>query len=273
MALLGKKKSKEEREAVKAQKQELKPDRTIANLGKENKGPAPRELDFLHQGEDNLDENIVEKHAPSDRKENGPFDISEVERNDNEVDCGSIILPEMPNLDVRMEMEENTGRILSLNFDDDDSSLQVQAFAAPKSEGLWLALKDQIAESAIEQGGTVQPIEGKFGHELVVSIPDTTQANAVRAARFVGVDGPRWFLRGVFSGPAAVDEEKSKELEKAFRAVAVNRGENPLPPKDLLELKIPQGALENPQGTTEQTDQEQTTDPRLRGPEIRQVGG
>jgi hypothetical protein len=58
----------------------------------------------------------------------------------------------------------------------------------------------------------------------------------------VGVDGPRWFLRGVISGDAAVDPQLGAVMEELFRSVVVVRGTAPMPPRDLIPLHMPQGA-------------------------------
>ncbi|MFT4244930.1 MAG: DUF3710 domain-containing protein [Micrococcaceae bacterium] len=271
------KKAKKSNNKAKQVRREIRPDRTIANFNNEQKGPAPRDLDFLHKDDEIIDEEVP-KHAPTDRAENGPFDISEIKRNPHEADCGSLVLPEMPtDFDVRMDIDQETNRIISLSFDDEQSSLQVQAFAAPKSEGVWLEIKKELAQSAVDEGGTAEPVIGTFGDELLVSIPAQMPdgSPAIRAARFVGVDGPRWFLRGVFSGPAAVDPKLAKPLEKLFRSIAVERGENAMPPKELLPLRVPEGSLENPfadQGAAYDGTAHPNNGPE-RGPEITQVGG
>jgi len=61
----------------------------------------------------------------------------------------------------------------------------------------------------------------------------------MRPIRFVGVDGPRWFLRGLLAGAAAADPAAAAPLEAVFREVVVVRGEHPVPPRDLLELRLP----------------------------------
>ena len=62
----------------------------------------------------------------------------------------------------------------------------------------------------------------------------------MQLVRFAGVDGPRWFLRGLFTGPAAATgDEEASLLEDVFRGVVVVRGERPQPPRDLLELSLP----------------------------------
>ena len=61
-------------------------------------------------------------------------------------------------------------------------------------------------------------------------------------ARFVGVDGPRWFLRGLVTGPAAVDPEQAGPVEAALRDVVVVRGSEPMAVRDPLALALPNEA-------------------------------
>ena len=85
-------------------------------------------------------------------------------------------------------------------------------------------------------------------------------------ARFIGVDGPRWFLRGVLGGEAAVDRDAAAGLEALFRQIVVVRGENPMPPRDLLQLRLPKdNAAPAPQSAPDLEQPE-------RGPEITQIG-
>jgi len=65
-------------------------------------------------------------------------------------------------------------------------------------------------------------------------------------SRFTGIDGPRWFLRAVFHGPAAYEPESAGPLEGLVRDVIVVRGGEAMAPRELLALKLPQGAAEQP---------------------------
>ena len=96
-----------------------------------------------------------------------------------------------------------------------DSAVQLQAFAAPKNEGIWGEVREEIASGITQQGGIIDEVEGPLGWELraqvPVQLPDGT--NGVQVVRFVGVDGPRWFLRGVISGQGAVQPQAAGLLE------------------------------------------------------------
>ena len=171
----------------------------------------------------------------------GPFDVSEIENQDGYVDLGALLIAPREGLQLRLEVEEATQRVVAVTMDLDGSSLQLQAFAAPRSEGLWDEIREQIGQSVGSQGGQVEEIQGPFGTELVAKLPagGADGSQGYRVARFIGVDGPRWFLRGVLGGDAALDRDAAAALEDLFRQIVVVRGESPMPPRDLLQLRLP----------------------------------
>ena len=196
----------------------------------------------------------------------GPYDVSEIENQDGYVDLGALLIAPREGLQLRLEVEEATQRVVAVTMDLDSSSLQLQAFAAPRSEGLWDEIREQIGQSVGSQGGQVEEIEGHFGIELVAKLPAGDGSDGYRVARFIGVDGPRWFLRGVLGGEAALDRAAAAGLEELFRQIVVVRGENPMPPRDLLQLRLPRDSgVSAPQGAPEFEQPE-------RGPEITQFG-
>ncbi|AXJ10805.1 DUF3710 domain-containing protein [Arthrobacter sp. PM3] len=204
----------------------------------------------------------------SGRAATGPFDVSEIDDQDGYVDLGALLIAPSEGLQLRLEVEEATQRVVAVTLDLAGSSLQLQAFAAPRSEGLWDEIREQIGQSVGSQGGLVEEIEGTFGTELVAKLPagGADGSQGYRVARFVGVDGPRWFLRGVFGGEAALDRDAAVGLEGLFRKIVVVRGENPMPPRDLLQLRLPKdtGAAPSPQAPEFERPE--------RGPEITQIG-
>jgi hypothetical protein len=122
----------------------------------------------------------------------------------------------------------------------------VQPFAAPRSSGLWHEIRTQLNEQILRQGGSTRQIAGPFGPELVAQIPAAAapgQPPVARLARFIGVDGPRWFLRGVISGDAVADPQAAADVEELFRSIVVVRGSAPMPPRDLIPLHMPPAAM------------------------------
>ncbi|MGQ4536798.1 DUF3710 domain-containing protein [Dermabacteraceae bacterium P13264] len=191
---------------------------------------------------DTVDEAAPEPRAP--HLEHGPYDESAVPDTDEQyVDLGGLRIPAVRGLELRMEVEQATGVVTAANLLLEGSSLQLQAFAAPRSGGLWEAVRTTLRESTVDQGGTVESATGPFGEELKLRLPVTRPdgKTGYRPARLLGVDGPRWFLRAVISGPACEDEQHAQALENLLSRVVVVRGRDAMPPEELIPLQLPGG--------------------------------
>jgi hypothetical protein len=185
------------------------------------------------------------KSAPENRATAGPLDEGEANAVRPYVDLGGVKILPRPDLHLRLEVEEATKRVVAVSLDYAASTLQVQPFAAPRSSGLWHEIRQQIVDQIQKQGGTTRIVDGVFGPEVLAEIP--AQQGGKRLARFVGVDGPRWFLRGVIAGEGATNAEAAAKVEDLFRSIVVVRGTTPMPPRDLIPLHMPaagQGATE-----------------------------
>ncbi len=124
-------------------------------------------------------------------------------------------------------------------------------------------------------GGRSEEAHGSFGIELMAQVPvePGQPASGLRLVRFVGVDGPRWFVRGLFTGPAASGDEQADLLEEVLRDAVVVRGDHPVPPREILELRLPpeaRQALEEQAAAAAEEENRFRTDlnPFERGPEF-----
>lgn len=209
--------------------------------------------------------------APSETtpRDHGPWDVSEVEGIGKRVDLGSLWLPPRDGMELRMEVDRNTKVVTAAAVALGESRLQVQAFAAPKTEGVWDEIRAELAESVTKQGGTVDDVPGPFGRELLARLQVRTAEGRTghRAVRFLGVDGPRWFLRAVLGGKAAVDPKAAEALEQVLADIVVVRGQEPRPPRDLLPLTVPG----RPTTPAVQPPVAPRFDPLRRGPEITEI--
>lgn len=212
----------------------------------------------------------------------GPHDASEVEDStEGLIDLGSLRIRPVVGMQMNLEVEPESQQIVSVAIELGESRMTVQAFAAPKSEGLWEGISTQIDASITQQGGRTDRREGKFGPELLARVPMTGEdgSQGAMVARFVGIDGPRWFLRAVFGGPAAINDEAAAELEEVLGGMIVDRGNTPMAPTELLPLQMPEAAGVEPKAqgahvhdANEVIDEgERGKDPR-RGPEITEIG-
>ncbi len=177
--------------------------------------------------------------------EAGPYDADEAPSDEiPRIDLGSLRVPMIDGLEVRLDVDQQTGEPAQLVLADGESMLQLAAFAAPRKSGIWDLVRGEIAESLVSAGGAAEEVDGALGTELAANIPTGEPGGGLAPARFIGVDRPRWFLRGLLSGPAAVDRQASARLEFAFRGTIVVRGKDAMPSRDPLPLKLPAEALQ-----------------------------
>lgn len=200
--------------------------------------------DTIDPSQDGADDLEQAKSAPADRATAGPLDEAEANAVRPYVDLGGVKILPREGLQLRLEVEESSQRVVAVGLDYAGSSLQVQPFAAPRTTGLWHEIRHQITDQIAKQGGTTKLTVGTFGPELLAEIPAAApgQPGQKRLARFIGVDGPRWFLRGVIAGDALEKPEAAALIEDLFRSIVVVRGNTPMPPRDLIPLTIPQSS-------------------------------
>ncbi|MFC7488495.1 DUF3710 domain-containing protein [Knoellia sp. CPCC 206453] len=215
--------------------------------------------------------------APVDRS-SGPFDATEVDDDDGRLDLGSLRVSGAEGMELRLEIDQEQQHVIAATAVIGESALQLQAFAAPRSGGLWAQIRSEIAVAIETQGGTADLEYTEFGTELRTRMPSAgPDGRTVFApARFIGVDGPRWFLRGVISGRGAIDEASAAPLLDIFRETVVVRGSDPMAPRELLPLALPQEeAAPMPAAPDGETAPEATStddlNPFERGPEITEV--
>ena len=204
----------------------------------------------------------------------GPWDAADVADDLQRLDLGALQVPVPDGTEVRLDVQDD--QVVAATIVDGRSAIQIHAFAAPRSEGIWDDVRREIAESLKSSGGSAEEVDGPFGRELKARIPVPPEAQQpgmqapTQPARFVGVDGPRWFLRGLVTGAAATDPHQAGTLESAFRNVVVVRGSEAMAPRDLLTLHLPREAMQQMGQVAAEEEQQArpTLDMLERGPEI-----
>jgi len=172
----------------------------------------------------------------SSARAGGPWDRSEVEDVEDRIDLGALLVAGVPGLSMQVQVDENTQRVTMVTLILEDAAVQIQAFAAPRSAGIWEDVRRQISGSISGSGGLVETAEGPFGPELRARVPGPDKK--LQPARFVGVDGPRWFLRGLFLGSAASPDGHAG-LTDVFANIVVDRGSEAMPSGEPLPLHLP----------------------------------
>ncbi|MCU1655949.1 MAG: uncharacterized protein JWO57_605, partial [Pseudonocardiales bacterium] len=168
----------------------------------------------------------------------GPFDERDAPGDDvSRVDLGALRVPVGAGMDVRLEMNE-AQQVIAVTLAGPDGHMQLGVFAAPRNEGIWDEVRAEIAASINAQRGAARERpDGPFAVELSGKLPGDGGGQV--PVRFIGVDGPRWFLRAMLVGVVATDASKAARFEKALRNVVVVRGGEPLPAREPVPLVLP----------------------------------
>jgi hypothetical protein len=189
-----------------------------------------------------------ETDAPGDRAK-GPYDSAEVDPElleaEDRIDLGALVITGMPGMELRLQVDEQSNEVQAVLLVLEDSALELRAFAAPKKAGIWADVRREIAAEATRMGGTASEAEGPFGTELVLVVPVEDPENGQifsQTSRVIGIDGPRWLLRGTVLGRAAVEPEAAPPMEDSLRNGVVVRGSEPMAPREALALRLPPGA-------------------------------
>jgi hypothetical protein len=150
----------------------------------------------------------------------GPFDVRDMPDDDRpRVDLGALRVPVWEGIDLRLDVNE-AQQVVSATLASADGQMQLGVFAAPRNEGIWDDVRDEIRQSLASQGGsTTDEPDGPFGPEL----------------------------RGTLKGPEGsmpVNATKAAPFEDALRAIVVVRGSEPLPVREPVPLQLPKEAAD-----------------------------
>jgi hypothetical protein len=199
----------------------------------------------------------------SGNRVNGPWDATEVEGDGVErLDLGGLRVTAAAGVDVQVQVDETSRAVVQVTLARPDGGVQVQPYAAPRTGGLWDEVRPQIKASINAGGGLVEEVDGPFGIELKAQVK-AEATGVMQPARFVGVEGPRWFLRAVFLGGAARPGETATTLEDMVRALVVVRGSEAMPVGSAIPMRLPEQQEAAPSATTPTLPS-----PFVRGPEI-----
>ncbi|MFU8871379.1 DUF3710 domain-containing protein [Micromonospora sp. SL4-19] len=169
----------------------------------------------------------------------GPYDVSEAPDTPR-LDLGSLQIPAVPDVEVRVQADPQ-GVIQQVVLVHGDNALQLGVFAAPRSDGIWDEVREEIRQSLFNDGAAAQEVEGEYGIELRARVrtPD-----GLTDLRFVGIDGPRWMVRGVYQGDAAGDPDAAGPLALCLSGLVVDRGQEAKPVREPLPLRLPREMAE-----------------------------
>ncbi|QRP43916.1 DUF3710 domain-containing protein [Amycolatopsis sp. FDAARGOS 1241] len=189
---------------------------------------------------EDADDYAVEPENQLSQTDDGPFDVAEVAEEDGipRIDLGSVRVPVPDGSQVQVEMDPEAGGVRAVHVVTEQGQITISAYAAPRSGGLWREVGTELADQLRNDGAKVTIGRGEWGLEISAIVGDV-------ALRFVGVDGPRWMLRGVIAGPQSAASTAPDVLRAIVRKTIVDRGASPMPVRTPLPITLPDAVAQH----------------------------
>ncbi|MET0954034.1 MAG: DUF3710 domain-containing protein, partial [Aeromicrobium sp.] len=125
----------------------------------------------------------------------GPWDSTERTAGDDPtyIDLGHLLVKVRPGLTLQMPTDGEGDEIGSAVLVTDDAALELRAFAATRSGGLWDEVRDDLILEVERLHGECEQVDGPFGPELRIKVPvDLPDGEkGFQPSRIIGVEGPR----------------------------------------------------------------------------------
>jgi hypothetical protein len=235
--------------------------------------------------DDDRDEGVADETGATG---DGPFEISDLGEDretlqQGRLDLGSVLVPVPDGGQLQVEMTP-AGAPQAVHLMTQHGRITIAAFAAPKSPGQWRDVASELADALRTDSASVSIESGPWGREVLAS-------TANGDLRFVGVDGYRWMIRGVATGPigtVGADSPLAEQIRTVIRGTVVDRGTEPHPVRTPLPITLPQALAEQlaaahqqqvaqaqaapqpaPQGPAPQAETPQTQTPQAQTPQPR----
>ena len=167
-------------------------------------------------------------------EERGPWDVNDedVPDYDDYLDLGAYYLPFLQGIQLRIKANRATQQVLGSTITFGSSSLEIEAFAAPKTLGLW----DDVRGDLLEANKAASEVDGVFGTEL--KLPVNVKGGKTVNTRIVGLIPMHPPVapaeRKAAKAAAEAGEENGKEH---FKDIPDNKPKGPLSQDQQTEVK------------------------------------
>lgn len=195
-------------------------------------------------------------------REDGPFDISEVDLEADDVerlDFGCVVLTPFEGMQMQLQVDQRTKKVQAALVMAGPSAIEIALFAAPAQTSMVADIRAEMIAATQKAGGRVSLVEGPFGTEVrrVIPMKDPKGNRVFHVSRTWFAEGPRWLLRGVLmgeAGQASGIDGVSELLYEFFSNTVVRRDQQPRVPGDLIPMTLPAAMMKSAPGS-EASDQ------------------
>ena len=177
-----------------------------------------------------------------DWREDGPFDIDEVDLEADEVqrvDLGAMILTPEKGMTITLIVSPDKEILSAVVSNDTKSAVHLTVFAAPSAGDYRTTLREEIIAHT-ENAKVIEKAKGPFGTEIrrVVTVTDDKGREGFTPMRDWLIEGPRWVLDARLMGQAALEEHGADAIifEEFVRNIIVRRGDVAMVPGSVVPL-------------------------------------
>ena len=134
--------------------------------------------------------------APPDPDPQGPWDaaaVPEAVSTASYIDLGSLRVPVIDGMQLRLEIPRPGAEAVAVILALGGSTLELRAFAAPRTAGVWDELRADITAELTRAKANCRVLTGPHGPKILAQVPVRGPSGQPMnvPARFIGVDGPR----------------------------------------------------------------------------------
>jgi hypothetical protein len=177
----------------------------------------------------------------------GPWSFADAPSGAEFIDFGPLKLPAIAGIKARVEMDTKSGRVGAVSVLVNDCAVQLQVLAARSGKPLWPQVRRTLISRLEKGAGHQNVLEGSFGAELlaIITVRDRN-SNLTHDVpmRFVGIDGDKWMVRAVVTGPSVTSDATIARVDALLSRLAVDRGSAAHAEGEVLELAPPPGQID-----------------------------
>ncbi len=177
----------------------------------------------------------------------GPWSLSAAPADPAFIDFGPLRLPAIAGIKARVEIDTRRRQVGAVSVLVNDCAVQLQVLAARAGKPLWPTVRRALIARLEKGAGHQQVLEGRFGAELLAVITVRDRNSSLThdvPMRFVGIDGDKWMLRAVVTGPSVTSDATIERVDALLSRIAVERGSEARAEGEVLELTPPPGQVD-----------------------------
>ena len=160
------------------------------------------------------------------------------------LDLGSLQIPAIEGVEVRVQANPDGG-VEQVVLVDGESALQLGVFAAPRSEGIWNEVRDEIAEAMAADG--VDPARGPGAVRHRADRPGQHPRRARPTCGSWASTGRAGWSAPCSRAAAAADRSREGSLGEVLAGLVVVRDAEARPVREALPLRLPKEMTEQAQ--------------------------